>query len=44
MYSAESTFNCVRNIRKMVRRPSDFNKFDTKYTTNTVKHPASVMV
>ncbi len=26
---------CVRNIRKMVRRPSDFNRFDTKYTART---------
>jgi transposase len=44
MYSDESTFRCVRNIRKMVRRPSGSNRFDTKYTAKTVKHPASVMI
>ncbi len=44
MYSDELTFRCVRNIRKKVRRPSGSNRFDTKYTTKTVKHPASVMV
>jgi hypothetical protein len=44
MYSDESTFRCVRNIRKKVRRPSGSNRFDTKYTAKTVKHPASVMV
>jgi hypothetical protein len=44
MFSDESTFRCVRNIRKKVRRPSGFNRFDTKYTAKTVKHPASVIV
>ncbi len=44
MYSDESTFHCVRNIRKKVRRPSGSNRFDMKYTAKTVKHPASVMV
>ena len=44
MYSDQSTFRCVRNIRKKVRRPSGSNRFDTKYTAKTVKHPASVMV
>jgi hypothetical protein len=27
-----------------VRRPSGSNRYDTKYTAKTVKHPASVMV
>jgi transposase len=44
MYLDESTFHCVRNIRKKVRRPSGSNRFNTKYTAKTVKHPASVMV
>jgi hypothetical protein len=44
MYSDESTFCCMKNIRKKVRRPSVSNRFDTKYTAKTVKHPASVMV
>jgi len=44
MYSDESTFHCVRNIRKMVRRPSGSNRFDTKYTAQTVKYLDSVMI
>jgi hypothetical protein len=44
MYSDESTFRCVRNIRKKVRRPSGSNRFNTKHTAKTVKLPTSVMV
>jgi hypothetical protein len=44
MNSDESTFRCMRNIRKKVRLPSGSNRFNTKYTAQTVKHPASVMV
>ncbi len=40
MYSDESTFRCMRNFRKKLRCPSGSNRFDTKYTANTVKHPA----
>jgi hypothetical protein len=28
----------------MVRRPSGMNRFDSRYTVKTVKHPASLMV
>jgi transposase len=44
MYSDESTFRCIRAVRSMVRRPSGMNRFDSRYTVKTVKHPASLMV
>jgi transposase len=44
MFSDESTFRCIRANRIRVRRPSGTNRFDTRYTVKTVKHPDSVMV
>jgi hypothetical protein len=43
MYSDESTFRCVRATRKRVRRPVGSNRFNSRYTVKTVKHPASLM-
>jgi len=44
MYSDESTFRCIRATRSKVRRPSGSNRFDSRFTVKTVKHPDSVMV
>jgi hypothetical protein len=44
MYSNESTFRCIRAVRSMASRPLGMNRFDTRYTMKTVKHPASLMV
>jgi transposase len=44
MYSDESTFRCLRSTRSRVRRPTGSNRFDSRYTVKTVKHPDSVMV
>ena len=44
MYSDESTFRCIRVTRNKVRRPEGSDRFDSRYTTKTVKHPDSVMV
>jgi transposase len=44
MYSDESTFRCLRATRTRVRRPAGSDRFDTRYTVKTVKHPASLMV
>lgn len=44
MYSDESTFRCIRATRSRVRRPIGSNRFDSKFTVKTVKHPDSVMV
>jgi transposase len=44
MYSDESMFRCIRATRSRVRRPIGSNRYDSKFTTKTVKHPESVMV
>jgi transposase len=44
MYSDESTFRCIRSTRTKVRRPSGSNRFESKFTVKTVKHPDSVMI
>ncbi len=44
MYSNESTFCCVRATRKRVRRRVGSDRFDSRYTMKTVKHPASLIV
>ncbi len=44
MFSDESTFRVIRSVRTLVRRPSGSNRFDSRFTMKTVKHPASVMV
>ena len=43
LFSDESTFYQIRNVRKTVRRPSG-ERFNPQFTKKTVKHPASVMV
>ncbi len=44
MYSDELTFRCLRATRTRVRRPAGSDRFDSRYTVKTVKHPASLMV
>lgn len=44
MYSDESTFKCIRATKSKVRRPAGSDRFDSRYTIKTVKHPDSVMV
>ena len=44
MWSDESTFQCIQNRKRRVRRPSSISRMDPAYTISTVKHPASVMV
>ena len=44
MYSDESTFRCIRSIKGKVRRLVGSDRFDSRYTIKTVKHPDSVMV
>jgi transposase len=44
MFSDESTFRCLRATRSRVRRPTGSDRFDSRYTVKTVKHPDSVMV
>jgi hypothetical protein len=44
MFSDESTFRCLRAVRSRVRRPTGSDRFDSRYTVKTVKHPDSVMV
>ena len=44
MFSDESTFKCFRSSGYLVRRPDDASRYDPKFTSKTVKHPASVMV
>ena len=44
MFSDESTFKCIRSACNRVRRPPGSNKFASKYTIKTVKHPDSVML
>jgi hypothetical protein len=39
MYSNESTFRCLLEVR----RPAGSDRFDSRYTMKTVKHPASLM-
>jgi transposase len=44
MYSDESTFRCIRSIKTRVRRAKGSDRFDSRFTSVTVKHPDSVMV
>jgi transposase len=44
MYSDESTFRVIRATRILVRRPIGSNRYSSKFTVKTVKHPDSVMV
>jgi transposase len=43
MFSDESTFRCLRATRCRVRRPAGSDRFHSRYTVKTVKHPESVM-
>lgn len=44
MFSDESTFKTIRATGKTVRRPVGSDKFDSRFTVKTTKHPDSVMV
>jgi transposase len=44
MYSDESMFRCIRATRSRVRRPIGSNRYDSRFTVKTVKHPDSVMI
>jgi hypothetical protein len=44
MYSDESTFRCIRSTTYKVQRPSGSNRYDSRLTVTTVKHPDQVMV
>jgi hypothetical protein len=44
MYSDESTFRCIRSTKSKVLRPSGSNRYDSRFTVKTVKHPDQVMV
>ena len=44
MFSDESTFKCLRSACNRVRRPPGSNRFASKYTIKTVKHPDFVML
>ena len=44
MFSDENTFTLVREVSKIVRRPSTASRYDPKFTVKSVKHPESVMV
>lgn len=44
MFSDESMFKTIASRPKHVRRPPGSNRYDSKYTIKTVKHPESVMV
>jgi transposase len=44
MFSDESTFRCIRATKTKVRRPMGSDRYDSRYTVKTVKHPASLMV
>jgi hypothetical protein len=44
MYSDESTFRCIRSIKTRMRRAKGSDRFDSRFTSMTVKHPDSVMV
>ncbi len=40
----KSTFNFIRSTCTTIRRPWGSNRYDSRYTVITVKHPDSVMV
>jgi hypothetical protein len=42
VFSDESTFRCIRKTK--VRRPMGSDRYDSRYTMKTVKHPESLMV
>ena len=44
MFSDESTSRLVLRWYKLVRRPSEVSRYDSRYIIKTVKHPKSVMV
>ncbi|KAG7171938.1 Transposable element Tcb2 transposase-like 2 [Homarus americanus] len=44
MWSDESFFCILTAGKRTVRRPTNTSRYDPRYTINTVKHPASVMV
>jgi hypothetical protein len=44
MYSDKSTFKCPRSTRTTIRSPQGSNRYDSRYTVKTVKHPDSIMV
>ena len=45
MFSDESNFKTIRvTSRQTVRRPPGSNRFDSRYTRKTVKHPPGVMI
>ena len=44
MFSDESMFKCIRSACNRVRCPPGSNRFASKYTIKTVKHPDSVML
>ena len=44
MFSDESTFKCIRSSCNRVRHPPGSNRFASKYTFKTVKHPDFVML
>jgi hypothetical protein len=44
MFSDESTFRCIRATKTKVRRPMGSDRYDSRYTVKTVKHPESLMV
>lgn len=44
MFSDESSFKCIQARKNRVRRPVGSDRYDSKYTVKTVKHPDSVMI
>lgn len=44
VFSDESNFHIIHSAGKKVRRPQGSNRYASKYTVKTVKHPAYVMV
>ena len=44
MFSHKSTFTLVKEVPKLVRRPSSASRYDPKFTVKTTKHPGSVIV
>ena len=44
MFCNESTSRLVLRGYKLVRRPSEVSRYDSRYIIKTVKHPKSVMV
>ena len=44
MFSDESMFRLVRGTSKTIRRPLGSDRYDPKFTVNTVNPPYQVMV